>query len=312
MDNAEKFKEPGLLLLPDFLDPSQSFKNICWSFVGGTFAGIANVIVGHPLDTLKVRMQMLNVRLIECGKTMFKQEGLSSFYKGLSSPLCNVPLVYAILLSSYEAGRIAQGIGFHEQMSISQSALSGGWAGMASCIVLTPMEMVKCQMQMEMGSQSAKRATAMQTTKAIIKNHGVKGLYKGNLITVLREIPGVAVYFASYEYFKMLIEAKFGETHWNPLVAGGLAGFLSWVVSYPQDAVKTKLQCDLGPVKMYPSHKWLKDGGIISCTKDIWRTDGMPGFWRGFSACALRSIISEAFSFLVYERARKQLTPEFK
>jgi len=310
MEKAEKFADSIRLLEEDhILDPKDnSFKNLGWSFVGGCSAGVAAVLVGHPLDTVKVRMQMLNIPLFRCGKTMLLNEGISSFYLGIASPLYNIPLCYAISLGSYEMGRWALGLGFHEQMSFMQGAISGTWAGITSCIVLTPMELVKCKLQMEILPEGAKKTTAMAMTKKIIKSQGIRGLYRGNLICILREIPGCAVYFGAYEYIKGFITEKYNAPQFAPFMAGDIAGFVSWIVSYPQDAIKTRLQLDLGPIKKYESHKFWKDGGIISCTKDIWKTEGMKGFWRGFSACALRSVVSEAFSFFVYEKSKKFLT----
>jgi len=302
LPNSTSFQN-SKLILPSF--DSINLKNFSSTFYSGCLAGIANVVVGHPLDTLKVRMQMYNLPLIKCSVSMAKNEGLRSFYQGMASPLYNVPLCYVIVLGSYEICRYLQGVDFHEQMTPYQGLIAGSWAGLFSCVITTPMELVKCKLQVEILPEGAKKTTAMEMTRKIYNSEGIRGLFRGNLICILREVPGFGFYFASYEWLKAYMYKNNWSGHATPLIAGGLAGFISWVVSYPQDAIKTKLQCDVDAAKKYPTHRWLRDGGIINCAKDIWRYEGMHGFWRGFSACAMRSIVSEACTFFVYEKSRK-------
>lgn len=86
---------------------------------------------------------------------------------------------------------------------------------------------------------------------------------------------------------------------------GGIAGLACWVVCYPQDLMKTKIQCDVGPNGgKYPHHKYIRDGGIINCAKDIYRHEGYYGFWKGFSACTVRAILANACMFFAYEEAQ--------
>lgn len=51
--------------------------------------------------------------------------------------------------------------------------------------------------------------------KAIVKNQGISGLYRGFWASAWRDIPGWAVYFASFEHLKKLGEEfypKFGDS----------------------------------------------------------------------------------------------------
>lgn len=280
----------------------QSLKQIISGFIGGNLGGIGHVLSGHPLDTVKVRMQMLDLKFIECIKTIFKNEGPSAFFKGISSPLFNVPIIYSVFMGAYDIGRWFQGVGFHDQMTITQASLAGSFAGGVACILGTPMELVKCRLQMEIVPENGKRTKARHMALGILKEEGIRGLYRGNVVTMLREVPGSGVYFAAYEYAKMNLNSWFGENPINPFFAGACAGMASIIMSYPADAIKTRLQCAEIP---FPSHKWLKDGGIVSCAKHVWRTEGMRGFWRGLAPSAMRSVIAEAFSLFVYENARK-------
>jgi len=67
----------------------------------------------------------------------------------------------------------------------------------------------------------------------IFRKEGIMGLYKGNIITMLREAPGYGSYFASYEVCKSYFGSKFSNPDIACLMAGGIAGSLSWLFSYP-------------------------------------------------------------------------------
>jgi hypothetical protein len=79
----------------------------------------------------------------------------------------------------------------------------------------------------------------------IIKNEGYKGLFKGFWATFFRDVPGWAVYFYAYEALKavarkyMRPESRQRHDLAIRLTAGGIAGQLSWIVSFPFDVIKT-------------------------------------------------------------------------
>lgn len=77
---------------PEFLA-----QNRLREFVAGGVGGMAGVISGHPLDTLKIRMQQPNsVGTLQAEGAlgillkMWKSEGKTSFFKGMGSPLATV------------------------------------------------------------------------------------------------------------------------------------------------------------------------------------------------------------------------------
>ena len=63
--------------------------------VSGTFSGIAVCLVGHPFDTLKVRLQTQPIDrpvytgLLDCFVKTMKWEGIGGLYKGVGRYLCS-------------------------------------------------------------------------------------------------------------------------------------------------------------------------------------------------------------------------------
>ena len=105
------------------------------------------------------------------------------------------------------------------------------------------------------------------TVSHITRAAGFGGLFRGLGITATREVPAFAVYFSSYEvivrwgpdmivirskdWFGFLVR-NLGESTGAVLFGGGMAGVLSWVATYPQDVIKSRLQADaFGASQMY-------------------------------------------------------------
>lgn len=125
--------------------------------------------------------------------------------------------------------------------------------------------------------------------------------------TAAREVPAYVGYFAAFYVVKRWWHKKFnpGSNDVNEIsmtgrfISGGFAGFFSWLVGYPQDIVKTKLQ-----VKSYSYSKYSKfvpDGGFIRCAQSIYQKHGWRGFWVGFIACSYRGVIVGAVELTCYD-----------
>lgn len=70
--------------------------------------------------------------------------------------------------------------------------LAGAWAGLLNCIVVTPVELIKCRQQMEGMGSKTKTSSSWAMMRQIVQREGFSGLYRGNLITIFREMPAYA------------------------------------------------------------------------------------------------------------------------
>jgi solute carrier family 25 carnitine/acylcarnitine transporter 20/29 len=126
-------------------------------------------------------------------------------------------------------------------------------------------------------------------------NGVLSGLYRGSVVTILREAQAYGVWFLTYEYL-MNADAKRNNIQRKeistPKIAlyGGLAGEMLWLGSYPFDVVKSKMQTDgFGEKQQYKSMR--------DCFAQTWRGEGMRGFWRGIGPTLLRAMPVSAGTF---------------
>ncbi|KAF9988072.1 hypothetical protein BGZ65_012461 [Modicella reniformis] len=235
----------------------------------GYISGVAGLIIGSPLDVLKVRLQAqgspgassnMSSNTNTLG-TMVQNEGFRSLFKGIASPIIGLAGLNSILFASYSATmRLLEtmapppGSAFQP---LTHVFTAGFVAGIACFLVSTPTELVKCRAQViasrldPSSSAAAQRAILSESgswrvAKDVISRFGIRGLYQGGWVTILRDAPGYGVYFLAYEWLKRELDVLPGETGgintWKLLFAGGLAGTLSWVSIYPLDVIKTRLQ----------------------------------------------------------------------
>jgi len=286
-------------------------------FVAGCFAGVFSTLVGHPFDTVKVRMQLnttgVRQSMVGCTMLTIRQEGILGLYKGLSSPMMSVPLVNALVFGAYEhAKRQVQAMHPETPLSTGEQCLCGAWAGLVNTAVVTPVELLKCRLQVQGDQPSgvcAETRALAREYRTLVQQDGFKGLWRGNVITAIREVASYIAMFGTYEVLK----AAYPQPGVEPSAAytvfsGGVAGMMCWTFSYPQDVIKSHLQLQRGALDYsarYPAHRWFPDGGFISCFRTIMRSEGYRGFWHGYSAAAVRAFPANGAGFLAYEMVRK-------
>lgn len=288
-------------------------------FVAGTAAGTTICLVGHPFDTVKVRLQTQPLgatRLftggLDCARQTFRKEGFCALYKGLGSPLSTVPLINAVVFASYEHGKRL--VGYHPEHSNAtwKVVVAGTYSGFVNSFIIGPVDLVKARLQIQYDSDPTKKhrySGSWDAAQKIARANGVRGLYKGMVPTILREVPAYAGQFTVYEFVKNLLQQRAGPDATlgsaSLLTAGGCAGIAAWVFSYPQDVVKVQIQVRHKGQQQYP-HRFY-DGGFISCWQDIVRRETWRGLWKGFSTCLVRAFVANGAGFLAYERASQFL-----
>lgn len=150
-------------------------------------------------------------------------------------------------------------------------------------------------------------AVKYEGSKDVIKHTlrselGTRGLFKGLVPTIAREVAGNAAMFGVYEALKQYMAGDRDISSLGSgslIVAGGVSGALSWIFIYPTDVVKSVVQID--------DYRNPKFSGSIDVFRKIRAAEGIRGLYKGFGPAILRSIPSNAACFLAYEVTRSYL-----
>ncbi|XP_062008349.1 mitochondrial arginine transporter BAC2-like [Rosa rugosa] len=272
-------------------------------FVAGGCGGIAGIISGYPLDTLRILQQnSKSGSAFNILRNVISKEGPTALYRGMAAPLASITLQNAMVFQSYAilSRALDPSVSTKDPPSYKGVALGGFGAGALQSLVLSPVELIKIRLQLQTKTQKGPREVA----KSIMKAEGLRGLYRGLGITILRDAPAHGLYFWTYEYMREQLHPdcrKTGEESVQTmLVAGGLAGVASWICCYPLDVVKTRLQAQ----SAYPPPKYT---GIVDCFRKSVREDGLAVLWRGLGTAVLRAFLVNGAVFAAYEIALRCL-----
>jgi len=180
--------------------------------IAGAFAGIAGVITGHPLDTLKTRLQSPDARFqtpLQCLKDTLTQEGVRGLYRGLMPPLSTVAISNSVTFAVYGKTKwaIPDTITTKEWQ---RGAIAGMASGVVATVIVTPRDLIKSRLQMYkpcdelLSANHPKkfRSASLDCIREVWRSNGFTGMYKGGLVSLARDIPGNAVYFATYEFVR--------------------------------------------------------------------------------------------------------------
>lgn len=124
--------------------------------IAGGLGGLACVLAGQPLDTIKVKLQTyphLYKSLYDSLSRTYLEEGLRGFYAGSASAIVSNVGENAVLFVCYgHCQRVVQwlaGIQNQSDLTVFQRASAGSLASVISSIAITPPDRVKCKMQVQ-------------------------------------------------------------------------------------------------------------------------------------------------------------------
>ncbi|KAM4732233.1 solute carrier family 25 member 48 [Anableps anableps] len=296
-------------------------------FIAGWIGGASSVVVGHPLDTVKTRLQAGTgyQNTLHCILTIYRKETVMGFFKGMSFPLASITIYNSVVFGFFSniqrfISKYRYGDGRHP-CGMLDLTVASMLTGLMSVGLGAPVDLVKIRLQMQTqmvlaenlqlaanvtnGTNIPLRSVDIPNQRlyrgpihcisSILQTEGIQGLYRGAGAMILRDVPGYALYFIPYAIFCDLLtpSSSSGPHPCSIWLAGGLAGSISWVTATPADVVKSRMQADAQLQRKYK--------GVLHCIIQSYRTEGAEVFFRGASVNAIRGFPMSSTMFLMYE-----------
>ncbi|KAG6889640.1 hypothetical protein C0995_015755 [Termitomyces sp. Mi166 len=301
---------------PDALSRDSAAVRAVKDITFGSIAGMVSKVFEHPFDLTKVRLQSQvldsSARFsgpIDCLTKTWKYEGIRGLYRGLPAPIVGAMAENASLFLVYgelqNIIRKVTGRPLSVDPTLPQLALAAAGAGMATSFLLTPIELVKCKMQVQMLVTPAASTTALPgpltVLKSVVRDTGLRGLWLGHTGTLIRETGGTAAWFSTKEFVARLLLARRQKIEgegsvrvtghqqvrlrpWESAVSGACAGAMFNLALFPADTVKSAMQTE---EELRPRGVNLKEGGGLpkmtfwGTAKEMYGKQGIKGLYAG-------------------------------
>lgn len=204
-------------MFPQYSAQEQPGKFFATNMMKGALAGGSSILVVYPLDYIKTRMatdlgKSLNEReftgFTDCIKTIYRRGGLSSFYTAFPLSFFTVMLYRSIYFGFFETAKRDSGSSQSMWSLFFYAQLSTNSAG----FVVYPIDTVRRNMVIQSGKSRADKKilqddSILQCARRIYSERGIKGLYAGCLINLLRGFGGSLV-LVIYETLKNKTSTK--------------------------------------------------------------------------------------------------------
>ncbi|CAH2093210.1 unnamed protein product [Euphydryas editha] len=287
-------------------------KNVPWyvAMVLGGMAGMVATTTVHPLDLIKVRLQLLSryCTTREMARLIVRCRGYRALYAGLSAGLMRQTTYTTTRLGVYHALYNIYQREDQRDPAIYEKIAVGITAGLAGALAGNPSEVILVRLMSDgplepcIACSCPKRYRGtFHALQKICKEEGVRALWRGGTLTLGRSVLVSIGQLGSYSQVREIFrEKKLAKGLSLHVYASLISSFVTAVVSLPIDLVKTRYQVRQGGVR----HSQI--------FYDIYYRKGLLYFWKGFVPYYVRMAIHTIISLLVFDELNKIYYNEYK
>jgi hypothetical protein len=327
---------------------AKTWRSIVKAPLIGCLCGSLGRLIDYPLDTIKVRLQTASLERLQanlraraqglavapnlsassaqlespwqCLRNTVSREGVRGLYRGCITPCMGAAVEDSISFGVFHT--VARLIGTPpahrggaarpEDLPLAKVFVSGSCGGMATALIATPLELIKCRLQSDRvsrgeGGAAPRYKGPLDCLVQSVRAEGVRVLYRGLSATLAREGLGTGVWFTTYEMsLRSMAPNCARDDVPTPIVllSGAFSGVMLNAVPYPFDTVKSVLQTLQGGEAGGGggggggARGFTPPRGIVDAFKLIVEAEGVAGLYRGITPALLRAMPANAAVFL--------------
>ncbi|KAH8359641.1 hypothetical protein KR093_007985, partial [Drosophila rubida] len=261
----------------------------------GGLAGAMAAAMTHPLDLLKVASQTHQGKLsiIDLIFTILREQGIRSFYKGISASILRQLTYSTSRFGCYEVGK-----DFIDTSEFAGKVWLAALSGFIGGTVGSPADMVNVRMQNDVKLPIENRRNYKHAIDGLWKAYrqdGVRSLFNGGATAAVRGSLMNVGQIAFYDQYKsyMLRTSHFKDNSITHFLASLLAGATATTITQPMDVLKTRI------MNARPGDF----NGIMDVIKYTAQL-GPTGFFKGYVPAFLRISPHTILTFMFLEQLR--------
>ncbi|CAM9680094.1 unnamed protein product [Pylaiella littoralis] len=275
---------------------------VSFGIAGGS--GISAWMFVHPMDVLKVRMQLGagGGRPLAAAKLVYGEAGLSGMYAGLSAAITRQAVYTTFRVGLYDWLRDNVLCKFVQPADINllHRAGVGLAAGGIASFMCCPIEVCMVRMQSDARLAAADRLGYKHIGDAlfrIAKEEGVRTYWRGATPTVSRAMVVSMTQLGTYDQAKTALTPVLGDNKLTHLASALTAAVVYSYASLPLDSAKTRMQSKAASTSGTP----IKYTSTLQTLSYVVKNEGFFSLWKGFTPYFARSGTHTVLMFMFKE-----------
>jgi solute carrier family 25 oxoglutarate transporter 11 len=289
---------------------SQQHGSALWKgFVQGSVGAAVGGSCAHPLDLIKVRLQLQTetpkLNMAQMGMRIVTNEGPLGLFKGVDASAARQLVYSGTRFGMYDLLKEACGESTRPLGMLEKIGCAAG-AGALGAFAGNPGDLAMVRMQSDGKLPPAERRgyrNIFHAVSEIAKTEGVLSMWRTGVVPNMNRAMIITVgQLAAYDQCKQALKDKAGMAEGVPLhfSASFSAAFIASVMSNPVDVAKTRLMNQRTVEGEKPLYT-----GTAQCMSTIVRQEGPLALYKGFAATFARQCPYVVITWITVEHLKK-------